>query len=117
MIKYILIFFYTSMFSQTILGYKITDKDYHDQAGMVISGLAGSSAYFFDIKPFASCSIGFGAAGLAAAGKEIVWDLWLKNGNPDFWDGFSTCFGGLRMAVFLRIGINVNENKRLKLIK
>jgi len=102
-----------SMRSQTILGYAITDKDLHDQAGMVISGLAGSSAYFFGLTPFRSCAIGVGAACLVGVGKEL-YDKYSGKGVPDFWDGFTTGFGGVRMAICLRIGIDRNERRNEK---
>lgn len=92
------------------LGFLKDDKFMHDQAGMVISGLAGSSAYFFGLRPFASCAIGFGTAVIAGITKEL-YDNYSGTGVPDIWDGISTGFGGLRMALFLRIGIHENEKK------
>ena len=92
------------------IGFLEDDKFQHDQAGMVISGLAGSSAYFFGLRPFASCAIGFGAAVMAGITKEL-YDKYSGTEVPDFWDGVATGFGGLRMALCLRIGIHENEKK------
>ena len=92
------------------LGFLQDDKFQHDQAGMVISGLVGSSAYFFGTSPFASCAIGFGTAVIAGITKEL-YDKYSGNGVCDVWDGISTGFGGLRMALCLRIGIHENEKK------
>lgn len=86
------------------------DKFHHDQAGMVISGVVGSSAYYFGLKPFEACAVGFGAAVIAGVLKE-AYDYYSGTGVPDIWDGVSTGFGGLRMAFILRIGIHENEKK------
>lgn len=60
--------------------------------------------------------IGVGAAVFAGVGKEL-YDKYSGKGTPDFWDAFTTGFGGLRMAVCLRIGIDRNEKKLLYLQK
>ena len=108
--KFILLIFISLTIRSQTLGFLNDDKFQHDQAGMVISGLAGSSAYFFGLRPFASCAIGFGTAMIAGITKEL-YDKYSGTGVPDIWDGISTGFGGLRMALFLRIGIHENEKK------
>jgi hypothetical protein len=42
---------------------------------------------------------GLSAATLAGAGKELIWDKWLKKGTPDKDDAFATAWGGLAGAV------------------
>lgn len=43
--------------------------------------------------------IGLSVATLAGAGKELIWDKWLKKGTPDKDDFFATVWGGLLGAV------------------
>lgn len=112
--KLLLILIFIPLFFLNQTGYKITDKDKHDQAGMLISGLAGSSCYYFTERPWLSCGAGFAAAITAGIGKEL-YDKYSKNGTPDIWDAVSTGFGGARMFIILRIGINENEKHRLKI--
>lgn len=101
--------------SQTILGYKMDDKDKHDQAGMLIAGLSASSYYYF--RPIKWESFLFGVLSSISVGtaKELIYDKWLNKGTCDFWDGFTTGFGGLRMSTMFIIGANEHEKYLLKI--
>lgn len=90
------------------------DKFKHDQAGMVISGVASSSAYFFGLNAWQATGIGFLFAGTAGTAKEL-YDKYSGNGTPDVMDAVSTGFGGARMCIMWRIGVDHNERKRLAL--
>lgn len=111
----LLILFPLSLQAQSILGYKITDKDMHDQAGMIISGWASSSVYYWELRPWLSMGAGIGAAGTIGVGKEVIWDNWLGKGTPDPHDAGSTIFGGMRMSIISRIGFDYYEKKVFKI--
>ena len=51
--------------------------------------------------------IGLSASVLAGAGKELIWDRWLKKGTPDKDDFFATAWGGLAGAVMWLMIVNV----------
>lgn len=112
---FILILFSLSLQAQSILGYKITDKDMHDQAGMIISGWASSSVYYWELKPWLSVGAGIGAATTIGVAKEIIWDTWLGKGTPDPHDAGATIFGGIRMSIISRIGFDYYEKKMFKI--
>ncbi len=39
-------------------------------------------------------------AAVVGAAKEVVWDLALKRGTPDYWDFFWTAVGGVVVCVW-----------------
>ncbi len=39
----------------------------------------------------------------AGAGKEVIWDKWLKRGTPDYYDFFYTICGGWAMIFLWKI--------------
>ena len=51
--------------------------------------------------------IGWLMATLAGAGKELIYDMMLKKGTPDFKDAFATAWGGLAGAVVWLMIVNV----------
>lgn len=51
--------------------------------------------------------IGLSASVLAGAGKELIWDKWLKKGTPDKDDFFATAWGGLAGCVVWLMIVNV----------
>ena len=51
--------------------------------------------------------IGWLMAILAGAGKELIYDMMLKKGTPDFKDAFATAWGGLAGAVVWLVIVNV----------
>jgi hypothetical protein len=76
-----------------------TDLLLHALCGFVIALLACfASGNFW---------IGLSASVLAGAGKELIWDKWLKKGTPDKDDAFATAWGGLAGAVVWLMIVNV----------
>lgn len=86
----------------------------HDQAGMAVSGWATSSFYLMPLDPWASCGLGVATSALAGMGFEYYQKV-ANKGVCDNLDALDTIFGGVRMSLVSRIGINENEKKRQKL--
>lgn len=98
-----------------LLSAQIDDSQLHMYAGNIITGYLGSSAYYWGISPLKSVFIG-GAAGFAAgAGKEYIYDRYLKKGTFSKQDMYDTFWGSATGMVFLRVGINEWEKKHLLL--
>lgn len=112
--KYILILLFLPIFLSNQNIFKLDDKDKHDQAGMIISGWTGSSCYYFTKRPWLSCGAGLMNSITIGIGKEL-YDKYSGKGTPDVMDAVSTGFGGARMFIMLRIGLNENEKHRLKI--
>lgn len=89
------------------------DKFKHDQAGMLISGLASSTSYFFGLNAWQSTGVGFLSSAVVGGLKEI-YDM-NGHGVADVHDFISTAFGGARMSIFWRIGVHENEKRRNKI--
>lgn len=91
-----------------------SDKFKHDQAGMCISGVACSSGYLFGMNAWQSTGFGFVVSGFAGICKEL-YDKYSGKGTPEVMDAVATGFGGARMCIMWRIGVDVNEKKREKI--
>lgn len=102
--------------SAQLPGFMQEDKFKHEQAGMLIGGLASSSYYFFIPNKAMAFLVGNGVATTAGVGKEF-YDKYSGKGVPSFWDGFATYFGGKRITLMFIIGANENEKKLARLEK
>lgn len=103
------------LFPLTLSSQKLDDSQFHIYAGNIITGYLGSSAYYWGISPLKSVFIG-GAAGFAAgAGKEYIYDRYLKKGTFSKQDMYDTFWGSATGMVFLRVGINEWEKKHPQL--
>jgi hypothetical protein len=70
------------------------DKRKHFSRGVLISMLAGIV--------FAP-PVGAVIAAVVGAGKELLWDLLLGHGTPEWWDFAATTMGGLAAMWFLMV--------------
>ncbi len=83
------------------------DKELHLEAGAAIGGLSYFIGPFLEESIFErpripGCVWSIGMAGLAGAGKEIVYDKWMGKGTPDVGDFYFTLVGGVISGVGLR---------------
>ena len=95
--------------SEVHAGYNMQpDKKLHLEAGIIIGG----ASYFIGPKMeqlvFEKARVypavwSIGMAGLAGAGKEIVYDKWMGKGYPDAKDFYYTVAGGAISGLFLGI--------------
>ncbi len=68
------------------------DKLMHFWAGMAIALAVGV---------LWGALAGLAAALIIGAAKELIWDLWLKKGTPEWWDFIATGAGGVIGAVLI----------------
>lgn len=90
------------------------DKFKHEQAGMLIGGLASSSYYFFIPNKAMAFLVGNGVANTTGFGKEL-YDKYSGKGTPSFEDAFATWFGGKRITLMFVVGANENEKRYIKI--
>lgn len=95
--------------------YKPTDEDYHYHAGMFVSGLAGSTIYFFTGKNLLSNFLGSLIGTGIGIGKEEVYDRLLKMGTPSNMDKINTGRGSFTMCIYSTIYINHLEKRAAKI--
>lgn len=91
------------------------DKFKHEQAGMLIGGLAASSYYYFIPNKWTAFAVGGGTALLAGGVKDVLYDKILGKGVYSNEDIFATWFGGKRISLMFVIGANEHEKRHLRL--
>lgn len=67
------------------------DKKMHFGAGLLIGGLTAVVTYINNYSDLWILLV----ASLIGAAKELVWDMWLKKGTPEWLDFAATVLGGL----------------------
>lgn len=88
------------------------NKRLHKKAGILIALIGMSLVTFIPHAYMNNWDKGavFGLIVIAAAGKEIVWDKWMKRGTADFWDFWATLWAGwLTCFVWLIIETVITE--------
>lgn len=70
------------------------DKVMHFLAGIGITIMVGLVT---------SPLVGFAVAVVVGAAKELIWDLWLKKGTPEFLDFVATAVGAGGMFVVFKV--------------
>lgn len=101
-------------YKQTI--FKVTDVDLHYHSGVVISGFATSSFYYFINRPLLATVVG----GLVGTGigvfKEKVWDGAWHNGKESLNDMAYTSAGSFVVMLHFNICINSMRPRKEKTI-
>lgn len=74
----------------------MNNKRLHEKAGILIALIGMALVTFIPHKDIANWDYGavFFLIIIAAAGKEMVWDKWMKRGTADFWDFWATLWAG-----------------------
>ena len=74
----------------------MVNKRLHEKAGILIALIGMAIVTFIPHKDMANWDYGvvFFLVVIAAAGKEIVWDKWMKRGVAEYWDFWATLWAG-----------------------
>ena len=78
------------------------DKTTHLLAGSTISMSSAIIAQQFTQKKWVVVGVSVATPALISAGKEIIWDKWMKKGTPEWKD-----FGATMIGVGITVPLNV----------
>ena len=82
-------------FNDLITGLKRQDVRKHVLAGFLIATIVSFLVGSILPNPKIAVWFGLGAAVLIGAAKELIYDLWMKKGTPDWIDFIGTTIGGI----------------------
>lgn len=96
---------------------KVTDIDLHYHSGVLISGFATSSFYYFIDRPLIATFVGALVGTAAGVVKEKVWDGAMHKGTDSMNDMVYTSAGSLVVMVHFNIYVNSARVRKPKTIK